>query len=256
MINERGSDRTIQSLKTGFKIIELLRDQDGGYLTDVSTQLDIPKSTAYQYLDTLEEIGYLVKEDSKYELSLNFVSLGEYARTRKEAYTLAKPMVQQLADKTGERAQFLIEEHGRGIYLYTDQGSQGVQTDRWIGEQRYLHSSAGGKAILAYSETRRVKKIIDQIGLPAETQNTITESEKLFRELEEITERGYSINNEESIDGLRGIGVPVIGPDDMIFGAFSISGPIQRFSGDWFQEELPDLLLGTANELELRLKYL
>ncbi|MDL5363835.1 IclR family transcriptional regulator [Halalkalicoccus sp. NIPERK01] len=256
MDNERSSDRTIQSLRTGFKIIELLRDQDGGYLTDVSTQLNIPKSTVYQYLNTLEKIGYLVKEDSKYELSLNFVSLGEYARTRKEAYTLAKPMVQKLADKTGERAQFLIEEHGKGIYLHTDQGSQGVQTDRWIGEQRYLHSSAGGKAILAYSKTNKVEKVINQIGLPAETQNTITAPEKLFRELEEITERGYSINNEESIDGLRGIGVPVIGPDDAVFGAFSISGPVRRFSGEWLQKELPDLLLGTANELELRLKYI
>jgi DNA-binding IclR family transcriptional regulator len=256
MAKDRSSDRTLKSVRTTFEIIELIQDQDGAYLTTIITHLNLPKSTVYQHLQTLEDVGYLVKEENQYYIGLRFISIGENARTRKDGYALAKPMVQQLANETEERAQFIVEEHGQGIYLHTDQGSQGVQTDRLIGERRYLHSSAGGKAILADTDQSKVESIIDQVGLPAETQNTITTKICLFNELKQIQDRGYSINNEESINGLRGIGVPVIGPDGTVFGAFSVSGPVQRFSGNWFENELPNLLLGTANELELRLKYM
>lgn len=256
MTKDHPSDRTLKSVKTAFEILEFIQEQEGAYLTTIASHLNLPKSTTHQHLQTLEDINYLMREDGQYYLGLWFVLLGEHARTRKEAYSLAKPMVEELANDTEERAQFLVEEHGQGIYLHTDQGSQGVQTNRLIGERRYLHSSAGGKAMLAYMEESNVEQIIDEIGLPAETQNTLTTKEQLFDELESIQERGYSTNDEESITGLRGIGVPVFGPKGSIFGAFSVSGPTQRFSGEWFEEELPDLLLGTANELELRLKYL
>lgn len=256
MTKDRSSDRTLKSVRTTFEIIELIQEEGGVYLTTVASHLGLPKSTTHQHLQTLENIGYLIKEDNQYYLGLRFVSLGEHARTRKESYSLAKPMVEQLATETGERAQFLVQEHCQGIYLHTDQGSQGVRTNRLVGERRYLHSSAGGKAILAHMDRAHVERIIDERGLPAETQNTITEKERLFNELKVIQERGFSTNDEESINGLRGIGVPVLGPEGTVFGAFSVSGPVQRFSGRWFEEELPDLLLGTANELELRLKYL
>ena len=253
-MNEHGPSREIQTIKNMFRIVEILMERDGARVTEIASELDLAKSTVHQQLGTLYSRGYVVKENGEYHVGLKFLTIGEYARQRREWSQLAKQMVAQLADETDERAQFLVEENGRAIYLYTTAGERAVKADRQSGKVRYLHSSAGGKAILAHMDRERVEEVIDQWGLPAETDQTITDRDELFAELEATRERGYSINKQESIEGLWSIGVPVVVSDDVV-GSFSISGPRHRMEKDWFHEELPNLLLGTANELEIKIEY-
>lgn len=248
--------RSVKSTRTTFRIIEALEACDGARLTDLAADLGLAKSTVHQQLSALVELGYAIKEDGQYQLGLKFLDIGEYVRTRKSAYKLAEPLVEELADETGERAQFFAEEHGRAIYIHTKQGEHAVQADRRVGKQRYLHSSAGGKAILAHLPNDRIDEVIDRWGLPQETENTHVTRESLFNDLDKIRDRGYSLNKAESISGLWSIGVPVMGPDGLPVGSFSISGPRHRMKADQFHENTVDLMLGTANELELNIKYL
>ncbi len=249
------SDRSVKSTRTTFRIIEALEASDGARLTDLAEELDLAKSTVHQQLSTLREIGYVVQEGTQYQLGLKFLDLGQYVRARKPAYTLSEPLVEELADETGERAQFFAEEHGRAVYIHTKQGEHAVQADRRVGKQRYLHSSAGGKAILAHLPEDRIEAVLDQWGMPQETDNTHATREELFEDLEAIRDRGYSLNKAESISGLWSVGVPVMGPDGTPVGAFSISGPRHRMKAERIHENMVDLLLGTANELELNIAY-
>ncbi len=247
--------RSVKSTRTTFRIIEALEANNGARLTDLADGLELAKSTVHQQLSALVELGYVTQEDKQYQLGLKFLNLGEHVRTRKEAYKLAEPLVEELANETGERAQFFAQEQGRAVYIHTKQGEHAVQADRRVGKQRYLHSSAGGKAILAQLPDDEVEAVIDRWGLPQETENTHRTREALFDDLADIRERGYSLNRAESISGLWSIGVPVMGPDGRPVGSFSISGPKHRMKGEPFHEEMVDLLLGTANELELNIAY-
>jgi DNA-binding IclR family transcriptional regulator len=101
----------------------------------------------------------------------------------------------------------------------------------------------------------RVSRIIEQTPFEKITNETITDQDTLYDELEQIRERGYAFNREENLDGLRSIGVPVNGPKGDVIGGLSVSGPSHRFTGERFKEELPSLLLGTANELELNIAH-
>ncbi len=253
-MNETPSVRDVKSVRRMFQLVETLIERDGAQVVELAEELDLAKSTVHQHLSTLRKDGYLVKEDGEYQVGLRFLSIGEYAQKRQEEYHLAKPMVEKITEKTDERAQFFVEEHGRAIYLYTQSGEQGVKADRQIGERRYLHSSAGGKAILAHMDRDRIETVLDRWGLPAETEHTITSRDRLFEEVAAVRERGFSINKEESIPGLWAIGVPVVANGDVV-GAFSVSGPRHRMENDWFHQELPDLLLGTANELQIKIEY-
>lgn len=248
------SSTGVKSLRTMFQIVEYLAETDGSGVTEIADELDLAKSTVHQQLSTLQDLGYAVKENGSYHVGLRFLSVGEQARGRKEAYQLARPIVDQLVAETDERAQFLVEEHGRAIYLHTQEGEHGVKADRHTGKIRYMHSSAGGKAMLAEMSRDRVEEIIDRVGLPAETDATITDRETLFDELATISEQGYAINEEESIEGLWSIGVPVVAHDDVV-GALSVSGPRYRMETEGVQTDLSDLLRGTANELEIKLEY-
>ncbi|AGB37073.1 IclR family transcriptional regulator [Natronococcus occultus] len=253
-MNEQTPSREIRTITNMFQIVDVLMKQDGAQVTEIATELDLAKSTVHQQLSTLYNNGYVIKENGEYHVGLKFLTIGEYARQRREWSGLAKQMVEQLAETTNERAQFFIEEHGRAIYLYTAAGERAVQANRQSGELRYLHSSAGGKAILSRMDRERIEKIIDRWGLPQETDQTITDTDELFDELEATRERGYSINKQESISGLWAIAVPVVANGEVV-GAFSVSGPRHRMEKDWFQEELPNTLLGTANELEIKIEY-
>lgn len=237
-------------------IAELVMELDGATLSEVAEGLGLAKSTAYAHLETLRDRGYLVKERETYYVSLQFLNLGGYAATRRRGYKLAREKVRQLADTTRERAQFIVEENGLAYFVFSDHASsKAVETDVRPGLRAYLHTIAAGKAILASLPRVRVEEIVEQHGLPAETDATITELDELFDALERVRERGYAYNRNERVGGQWAIGVPVIGRDQETVGALSVSGPEQRIKGKPFEEELPSLLLGVANELELNLAY-
>jgi DNA-binding IclR family transcriptional regulator len=168
---------------------------------------------------------------------------------------MAAEKVRDLAERTDERAQFVIEEQGRGVFLYCESGAQAVKTGSGTGKRMYLHSTSAGKSILAHLPESEIETIIDEWGLPAVTSNTITDRETLFEELAEIRDRGYAFNNEENVEGLHAVGAPLILEDQGVIGALSISGPTHRMKGETFTQELPNLLLGTINELELNIVY-
>jgi len=186
---------------------------------------------------------------------VRFLTLGGQVQTGQEGFDLAKKKVDQLAAETEERSQFIVEEHGSRFYVYTQAGENAVQTDATIGKRGYLHVSAAGKAILAALPRQRVEDVIDRRGLPAVTEQTITDESALFEELEAIRERGYAYNREESTEGLRAVGVAITDRNDGVIGALSISAPAHRLKDDRFETEFPDLIMGVTNEIELRLEY-
>ena len=255
MGTETRATKTVKSTETVFDIIESLVALDGARVTELADQLDLAKSTVYSQLFTLRERGYVVKEGDEYQLGLEFMHLGEYTRSRRTSFELARRKVEKLAAETGERSQFIVEEHGRGIYVHRETGENAVQTDSAIGGHVHLHATAAGKAILANLPEERVDEIIERRGLVGQTDHTITDPAALREELDGIRERGYAFNIEESTNRLHAVGAPVTLPDGRIIGAISVSGPSHRMKGDRLDREIPDLLLGIVNELELNVMY-
>jgi DNA-binding IclR family transcriptional regulator len=245
----------VNSVATSFRIIELLYEDEPLTPSEVAEKLDIAVSTAHRHLMTLNQFGYISKEGMTYKLGLRFLEIGEQSRHQLKIYRVAKAKIDQLAEKTGEAAQLMAEEKGIGIRLYLKGGEQSVTTNTMAGQHVCLHTNATGKAILANLPETRREEIINQMQLPKQTENTVTDPDRLKELLGEVRERGFAFNDEERIRGLRGVATPIKGKDDEVVAAISISGPLKRFKGDWFQEELPSILSGAANEIELKLKY-
>lgn len=65
--------------------------------------------------------------------------------------------VSELVDRTDERAQFVIKEHGRGVFLYRRTGLNAVETNSGTGKRMYLHSTSAGKSILAHPRRNRLR---------------------------------------------------------------------------------------------------
>lgn len=254
-MSKDGGPRRLKSVDRAFRILDTVQELDGARVSELAQYLDVPLSTVQVHVNTLYENRYLVKEGDEYHIALRFLEKGGYAQRRKDVYKHAISIVDTVAAETEERAQFIVPEHGVGIYLHTSTGSAAIQMDARLGKLSQLHASAAGKAILAHFQEDEFDEFVETNGLPPLTANTITDLEQLREEIERIRERGISFNDEESVEGLRAVGVPVLDSMDMIVGALSVSGPRYRMVDQRFEEEIPNLLLGSANEIELKAAY-
>lgn len=243
--------RRVQAVDLSCTILEALRELDGAGVSELAASLDRSKATVHTHLATLEDHELVVNKGERYELSLKFVDLGEYAKSQVDIYEVAKKEVDRLADETGEVAQFMIEEHGCGVYLHKARGENAIQTASYTGDRKHLHYTALGKAILSQMSTEEIDQVIDRHGLPQRTERTIGTREALFEEIQTVREEGVAFDDEEVLQGLRCVAAPIEHPEGDICAAISISGPTSRFQGDRFYEELPELVEGAANVIEV-----
>lgn len=246
--------RTIHAVDITCKIIEALQELNGAGVTELANRLEHSKSTIHSHLQTLETHHLVVHEETQYRLSLRFLDVAEHVRDQFGNYHIIENELDSLAAETEEVAQFGIEEHGRVSYLYKVAGERGVETASSVGTQQDIHSTSLGKSILAHLPEERIEEILDRRGLPEKTENTITDREELFAELERIREQGYAVDDEENVSGLRCIGAPVMG-NDGVSGAVSVSMPSSRLSEAEFTEEMPTVVMRAANVIELNSKF-
>jgi DNA-binding IclR family transcriptional regulator len=160
-----------------------------------------------------------------------------------------------MAERTGELANLMVEQNGWGVYLYRSKGDQAVDLNTYVGLPTHLHTTALGKAILAYLPADRVDEIVDRRGLPAETERTVTDREALADRLAAVRERGYAIDDGEILDGVRCVAAPVRTSDGDILGSISVSAPTSRMGQERFETEIPNLVLSAANVIELNINY-
>ncbi|WP_101295870.1 IclR family transcriptional regulator [Halegenticoccus soli] len=249
------SPRTVEAVETALGIIEYLQREEQAGVTELANELGRSKGTIHSHLATLVQSDYLTKKGSKYRLSLRYLELGETVKDRLGYYGVIADELDDLAKESGELAQFATEEHGMAVYLYKARGEKAVESASTIGKREYPHCISLGKAILAHLPRKRVGAIIDRNGLKAYTPQTITTREALFDELETIRERGYAIDNEEKIKGLKCIAAPVTSPNGDVLGAVSVSGPSSRMQGKRFEEELPQMVTRSANVIEINIQF-
>ncbi len=253
--SEKGP-RRVKTVQTTFDILDALKDLDSAPIRELKEHVDLSKGSLHTHLATLCDTGFVKKEGDEYQLGLKFVVIGEYVRNRVPIYTAAKDEIDRLAEECGEYAHLIVEEDGYEFSLYESRGEEAIATDyhSLLREKpQNLHNSSAGKAILANLPEERVHEIIDQNGLPASTENTITTRENLFEELERVSEAGYAQNDEEEMRGIRAVGAPILGPNGDLVGSVSVTAPVSRLSGDRFDEEIPEMVMRAANVIEIKL---
>ncbi|WP_255152261.1 IclR family transcriptional regulator [Halorarius halobius] len=245
----------VRTTEKTLSIIEELKREGPTGVTELARRLDLSKSVVHNHIKTLQSHGYVVQSDTEYHLGTKFLDLGGYVRSRMDLFKVAEPEINKLATETGELVNLLVEEQGIGVYLYRRKGMQALDLNTYEGFRTHLHDNALGKAVLAFLPRERVEEIVEEHGLPAETEHTITEREALFECLETVRERGYALDDEEKLAGLRCVAVPIKMVSGEVIGAMSVSAPKSRMKDERFTEEIPKLVQDSVNVVELNLNY-
>jgi len=254
MHRKENNSGSISSVAKTLRIVDALQKNRGATVTELAGQLDLAKSTVHNHLATLKKHDYVIQRNRKYHLSLKFLDLGTWVKSTRQISSAAHPVLKRLAEKTKLAAWLIVEENGFAVGLEREIGEEFEISAPRPGERSYMHNEAGGKAILAHLPKSRVNEILEKHGLPAATDQTITDREDLFEELEKIHERGFAFDWDEAIEGFGSVSAPII-VENSIHGALSIAGPKTRIIENWEKDEIANLVLSGKNEVELNLMY-
>jgi DNA-binding IclR family transcriptional regulator len=246
-------DNVLKSVDRVLEIIKHLKDDGGKTVTELAADFDMPKSTIQMYLNTLYARNFVVKNDGRYEVGLQFLEYGMFALWNQPVFPEVKAKVEELAESTGELAACFVEERGEAVYIYGTEGEKSIRTDMSVGDRTDLHCTANGKALLAHLPEERIEEVVSK-GLDAKTDHTVTDPDELYAQLDEVRDRGYAYARQESVEGMRAVAAPILLDGDVV-ASISLAGPANRFVGQRFEAEIPEMVTGVANEIELKLTY-
>ena len=249
--------RTVKSVDHSCEIIDILRQSGGTTVSELASKIDLSPGSVHTHLSTLKAHNLVVQDEQLYRLGPQFLILGEHVRNNDRIYQSAKEAVEELAEATGECAHLIIEHRGCVFALYEAFGDNAIGEDYHARKReeslKHLHCTASGKAMLSQFPRERVDSIIDEHGMDQITTKTITDREELFDRLDRIRDRGFALNDEEQIIGIRAVGAPIMRTDGTVDGAISVSGPTSRLKSDRFREDIPEKVLYATNVAEVNL---
>ncbi|WP_161955070.1 IclR family transcriptional regulator [Moorella sp. Hama-1] len=230
----------VQSLEKGLKVLEALAAAGGGVgLSELSRRLGLNKSTVYRLLTTLKAYGYVDQEavTERYTLGLKVLDISSSLLDRLDVRAVAHPYLKELAATSQEAAHMVIRDGGEAVYVDKVEGNRTIRMYSQIGRRVALHSTAVGKAMLAFLSQEEVKEIITGRGVPRFTARTIITMAALEAELARVRERGYAIDDSENEEGIRCVGAPIFDHRGRVVAVVSISGPTLHVT----PERLPEL---------------
>lgn len=221
-------------------------------LAQISRLLNMPKSTLLNQLRTLEDAGFLMKvrDGLAYSLGYKIMELSYCAHIATPVIQYAIPIMEDLQVATGEIIYLTSHIGGRCFYLECIYPSHRAISYSVSGKTLPMHCTACGKAMLSQMSTAQVEAIIEKHGLPAATQNTITNRDQLMEVLASYRRQGYALDNEEESMGVKCVAMAIRTGRGDVAGALSISGSPLSIRPDVINQ-YAELLSHACNALSL-----
>lgn len=239
----------VKATTTSSRILDTLMHLEEATVTVVAEETGLSKSSAHNHLETLEHLGYVVKEGRDYRISLRFLEIGHRTRKQYPIFEPGKREVDRLASASGLVAGLMVLERDDGICLYNVSGQKVDSAPVAAGDVMPLHCTAPGKAILASLPQERLDELLDSKALSAFTEQTLTTRQTVVQDLETAQSRGLAVDREEWQTDLRGIASIINGPDGTVSGAVYVLSPTESMSGKRFQQDIPGLVISSANQI-------
>jgi DNA-binding IclR family transcriptional regulator len=242
---------TIRVVDRTFAILEIIAHHPQGVgVNAIARAADLPNSTVSRILLTVEQWEAVVRtEDNLFQIGPGLVRLVGQQSFTQNLTALARPIMQDIAETTGEAIALCVLNNMQTYYLDHVQSSQTILVRDWTGEHLPLHVAAPGKVFLAYASPDFVESVLAKPLLQF-AERTITAPERLRTHLTDIRTQGFAISDEEFAKGVLGLGVPIRDNDGNVMAAFNLYGPKFRLKDAFKQQQIVAVLQKGAKTLE------
>ena len=214
----------IPTLSRAIKIIELLCASENGLtLNEIETALSIPKTTAFRILRTLQNEEWVGRKLDCFSTGQRMIQFGLLALSKIELKKLAPPFLDKLSKLTGETSHMGVLYHNQVLIVDVCDGPKHIKISSRPGSLVAAHCSSLGKILLSSMGEDSLDLFTKGCSLEKLTQNTITDTEKLKKELDLVRSQGYSVDNMEYHDNVRCIAAPVRNADGEVVAAIGVT---------------------------------
>jgi len=248
---------THQSLERGLRLVETVAANGAlTSLAEAARRTGLHRSTAHHLLQTLVSLGYLRQdgETRGYELAAKPFQLTGRTWSPEQLATIAQPCLAELTRRSGEGSSFSVYRDGAVTVVAKREHDGPVRVVQDVGARRPLHCTAVAKAILPWLPAPELAGLVARMRFARHTPKTIVTRAAFEAELRRIRASGHAVDDEEHIEGIRCIAMPVFGHTGQVLGSICTLGPKSRMT----YQRLRDLrvLVGQlAAQLSSRLGY-
>jgi DNA-binding IclR family transcriptional regulator len=223
---------------------------------DFSSQLDLPISTVYRYLEILTQHRFLHKNPltKRYHLGILIHRLGRLAGDESSLVQVALPFLEDLSNQSHETVFLTVLSNGESVCIKRIESSQRIRLTIEEGVRQPLHAGASSRILLAYQTETFIKKWIASNDLHRFTPTTICNHADLLKVLKLTRKQGYTMSDSEVDAGSIALAAPIFGPRKKLVAGLSLAGPKDRMSNE-VKEGLITIVVRVAGDISQQLGF-
>jgi DNA-binding IclR family transcriptional regulator len=254
-------DYSIQTVRNCLRVLGAFQHEEELGVTEIARRLELHKNNVFRLLATLQEHGYVEKNDATdcYRLGVACVELTHAFMRTRTLPVLARPLLGELCRATGESAHLAVLSGFEVLHVDAELPERLVVTCSRVAQRLPAHCTALGKVLLACEDGEVLelydREVVARGRLRARTGATLTDREKLFGHLHTVRAQGYALDLEECEPGLCCAAAPVHDGRGRVVAALSVSGPAFRLDGAHLEHDVAPAVLHAADRLSRLLGY-
>ena len=205
---------------------------------EVARMANISPSTAGRLMAGMKEAGILQQNPSSraYSPGSKVLAWSSAYMAQLNIRTVALSFMEEVRRTTGETVTLYILDGNDRLCVERMESQHSIRMVTRVGHKLPLYAGSAGKAILAFMPAAWQAEYLRTVTLKPLTSQTYSDPEALQKELEKIRQDGYAASFGEWILEASGVAAPIFGPDGVVLGALSISGPSARFTAQLMGE--------------------
>ncbi|MFI3170073.1 MAG: IclR family transcriptional regulator [Faecalibacterium sp.] len=247
-------NRTVQ------RTIEMLNyignNPKGVSLKEIAEDMDMPKSSAFVILQSLIELNCVtpnLENEKKYHIGVELFSIGMKYASEVSVMKETSAILAPLAEKYNKTGFVAILDGVDVVYMQKYKSSGAMLASCALGSRKAAHSTALGKAILAFLSPSAQADVLSRITYEKLTEDTIADEETLCAELTKILQTGYALDVRENNTLLSCCAAPIFNYSGTVIAAISLS---DVYKAEENIAQLATDLKETAMEISRKLGYI
>jgi DNA-binding IclR family transcriptional regulator len=245
--------RSTNLLQRGLRILEVFSGKQPRLrLQDVVESSALPKSTASRILKTLVSLNYLQfdNDSKKYFLGPKVLHLGHRYLSGLDVRRVALPYLEELSRLTDQNVNLGILDASKVLYIESIKRRRIINAEFRIGMRLKSWQTSVGRSILAFLDEDKLEALLKEFLTDPKAREYIgSKGERLIENLEDVRRKGYALDDEQFVQGLRTAGAPIFGGKGQPIGGISVLVLAQVVSRDELVDHFVPLLLDTSREI-------
>lgn len=230
--------RTVRAVERALDVLLCFTAKSDWGLSEIALQAGLHKSTAHRLLATLEDRGFVIRDDAteKYRLGLRILELSSNL-SREDPSVVLLPDMERLRDELGETVSLYVRDRGERVRIQAVQSTQAIRRVATVGARLPLSVGASSKVLLAFSDEAVRREVMADPSWPASVDR-----DKYADQLEEIRRAGYATSFEEREPGAAAVSAPIVDRSGKLVAALAVSGPSNRLTPDVMRRHAPAIM--------------